>query len=70
MAANCEWCGAEVDWITVPKAAAVLQVSDRRIRQLLKDGRFPGAVKFRPPHDVPFWKIPLASVAAFHNTRR
>ena len=38
--------------------------------QLVNEGRFPGAVKFKPPSGVSFWKIPLMSRAALMSERR
>jgi hypothetical protein len=68
--AFCPVCQAEVDWVLVPQAAAILRVSKRRVRQLIDEGRFPAAVKYTPPEgDSPFWKIPLAALQAYMEAR-
>jgi excisionase family DNA binding protein len=68
--AFCAVCQTEVDWVKVPQAAAILNVSKRRVRQLIHEGRFPGALEYAPPDgDRPFWKIPLASLQAYMEAR-
>jgi MarR-like DNA-binding transcriptional regulator SgrR of sgrS sRNA len=65
VSAFCPTCGAPVDWVTATRAARILGVSERHVRSLLKDQRFPGAVKYDPQDGTgAFWKIPVASVAA------
>lgn len=71
MKAYCTHCGAPVDWVDGATTARLLKVTEGRVRQLVKAGRFPGAVKYQPPgRERAFWKIPLASVAAMMEQRR
>jgi len=68
--AYCPACGSDVDWITVSRAARALGVSERRVRQLVEAGRFPGAHKYDPPYGEPaFWQIPVPSLQAFLESR-
>jgi hypothetical protein len=70
MYTTCDRCGSAVDWVDTPVAASVLGVSERRVRELLKEGRFPGAERGRPRRGTSFWKIPLASLVAYQESRR
>jgi hypothetical protein len=68
--ATCDCCGADVDWVGVARAARALNVSERRVRQLLANGRFPNAYKYQPVSGEPaLWHIPLADLAAFMEAR-
>lgn len=52
--------------LTAAEAAARLGVTERRIRALCAQGRFPGAINTLP--EVPSrgtWRIPAEAVAAF-----
>ena len=71
MPAYCTHCGAPVDWVNGATAAQLLGVTEGRVRQLLVAGRFPNAVKYKPPgREAAFWKIPLTDVAAYSLARR
>jgi len=64
-------CLAEVDWVTAVQAGRLLGVSSYRVRQMIKEGRYPGAVLFRPGQGMqPFWKIPVKEVLAVVAARR
>ena len=66
----CIACGQEVDWVTAVMAADLLDLTPARIRQLIRDGRLAGAVKYHPPGGInPFYKIPAASVINFMRLR-
>jgi hypothetical protein len=70
MLAHCPMCGGEVDWVNSATAARILGVGESRVRELLRQHRFPGAVLYKPPtRDSAFWKIPLAAVAALLEAR-
>lgn len=68
--APCDRCGSAVDWVDTPVAASILKVSEVRVRQLLKEGRFPGADRVQPRRGNAFWKIPLVSLVAYQESRR
>jgi excisionase family DNA binding protein len=55
---------AEVDYYTPPQAARVLNLSRRRVTQMLNDGYLQGERL-----DNGRWKIPAAAVTALLNTR-
>lgn len=68
---SCPLCGGEVDWVTVQSAARLLRVTPGRIRQLLLEGRFPGAVKYHPGAGIAaLWKIPVPAVVALIEFRK
>lgn len=48
-------------WLTLKQASERAGVNPSRLRQLLKDGRFPGAVKPGPR----LWLIPEADLVRF-----
>jgi len=68
--ALCDRCRAEIDWVDIPDAAGILHLSENRVRQLREDGRFPNAYMHYPRKGRPFWKLPLADVAAFMEATR
>lgn len=68
--AFCFVCGSSVDWVTAKRAAGIIGVSDRRVRELIAEGRLPGTVKHAiPGYGIAVWKIPLESVAALLKLR-
>lgn len=66
----CPLCEQPIDWVTAKGAGSVLGVSSLRVRQLIAEGRLPGAVKFHPGGGIqPLWKVPIASVIALKEAR-
>lgn len=57
------------DWMDTEQAAKLGGVSGARIRQLLLDGRFPGAVRIGPERRG-VWMIPRAEVEAWAKSER
>jgi hypothetical protein len=69
--AFCERCGAPIEWMTATRLASVALVQPQRIRQLIKAGRFPGAVKVKPAGAAnAFWRIPIAEAEAYLEARQ
>lgn len=67
--AFCGTCGQPVTWVSAMRAAYILGLSERRVRQLLAAGRLPGAVKSPGQGNAP-WQVPLTSLAALIESRR
>ena len=66
----CPVCQQPVSWLTTKDAAKVLDISGQRMRQLITEGAFPGAVKYAPGGSInPLWKIPIVSVIAYKDAR-
>jgi hypothetical protein len=66
----CPLCSQLVDWMTVEHAASVLDVSEQRVRQLIKEGAFPNARKHAPGSPVsPLWLLPIGDVIARKEAR-
>ncbi len=58
----CPYCGNEIDWLSTTVAARLLGKTDSRIRQMVRAGRFPGAVRIEGIHKSGMWKIPASAV--------
>ena len=68
---NCPLCNQPVDWVTKSQAAKLLDVSDVRVSQFIKEGRLPGAQKKQPANGISeLWCIPIDSLMALINMRR
>ncbi len=59
---SCPYCGHEIDWLTTTMVADLLGVDDSRVRQMVRDGRFPGAERAPGIHKNGMWKIPASAV--------
>ena len=55
--------------INTTKAAKLLNVSERTVRNLISRGRFPGAIKMDPKSKKSSWLIPENEIAEFIRKR-
>jgi hypothetical protein len=63
---TCETCGQPVNHVGVARAARALNLSDRRVQQIIAEGRLPNAWKILATGGEPApWRIPLADLAAY-----
>lgn len=57
------------DWMLTREAAALGGVTDARIRQLIADGKFPGARRLGPEYRG-VWVLPRDQVVVWANSER